>query len=50
MKTGIDNLTVCCLKYLHRHPCELGHLPATAIIDLLGFALFEAEEMEALTK
>jgi len=32
-----------CLRYLHRHPLELSHLPATAIEDLLALAAVEAE-------
>jgi len=32
-----------CLRYLHRHPLELSHLPATAIVDLLALAAVEAE-------
>jgi hypothetical protein len=32
-----------CVRYLHRHPLELGHLPATAIVDLLALASVEAE-------
>jgi len=32
-----------CVRYLHRHPLELTHLPATAIVDLLTLAAVEAE-------
>ena len=32
-----------CLRYLHRHPLELSHLSATAIVDLLALAAVEAE-------
>jgi len=32
-----------CVRYLHRHPLELTHLPATAIVDLLALAAVEAE-------
>jgi hypothetical protein len=32
-----------CVRYLHRHPLELSHLPATAIVDLLALAAVEAE-------
>jgi len=32
-----------CVRYLHRHPLELSHLPATAIADLLALAGVEAE-------
>jgi hypothetical protein len=32
-----------CVRYLHRHPLELSHLPANAIVDLLALAAVEAE-------
>jgi len=34
------------LRYLHRHPLELSHLPAEAFIDLAALALAEAEAYE----
>ena len=37
-----------CLRYLHRHPLELSHLPATAIVDLLAIAAVEAELLNRL--
>lgn len=50
MKAGMENLTVCCLRYLHRHPYELQHMPASAVIDLLSFGELESEEMEGLLR
>lgn len=39
-----------CLKYLHRHPLELAHLPAEVFTDLLAYAMLEAEVMEEATE
>lgn len=38
------------LKYLHRHPIELQHLPAWVLIDLYAYALVEAEQYEKATE
>lgn len=45
-------MTALCLRYLHRHPLELTHLPAHAWLDLLAYAEFETaqlSQMEAST-
>lgn len=41
-------MTVLCLRYLHRHPLELTHLPAEAWLDLLAYAEHEAEQLSKL--
>jgi hypothetical protein len=35
-----------CVRYLHRHPLELAHLPAEAIADLIALAWAESEALE----
>ncbi len=32
-----------CVRYLHRHPLELSHLPATVLADLIALASAEAD-------
>lgn len=38
-------MTVLCLRYLHRHPLELTHLPAEVWLDLLAYAEYETEQL-----
>lgn len=38
-------MTILCIRYLHRHPLELAHLPAWAWLDLLAYAEFETEQL-----
>lgn len=33
-----------CIRYLHRHPLELGHLPGGVLVDLLAYAKLTAGE------
>jgi hypothetical protein len=39
-------VTALCLKHLHRHPLECGHLPLSVLVDLLAFARLSAGEIE----
>jgi len=39
-------ISVLCIRYLHRHPLECGHLPGSAMIDLLAYSRVVASDIE----
>lgn len=43
MRSAMGGVLALCLKYLHRHPLELAHLPARVLGDLAAYARWEAE-------
>lgn len=36
-----------CVEMLHRHPYELGHLPSSVLVDLLGFQMLKSEALRS---
>lgn len=45
-KTAGGAITLLCLRYLHRHPAELDHLPGAVLIDLIAYSRLATPEQE----
>lgn len=45
MHTPSGAATALCIRFLHRHPLELEHLPASVLADLAAYAVVTSGEL-----